>query len=78
MKWLFCLIFVFLVACGQSPEQLFETAEFEMLQTNYPHATALYQEIIEKHPNTRFAETARARLVELQARQGKNGDANGK
>ena len=76
MKRLFCLIFLFIVSCGQSPEQLFETAEFEMLQTNYPHAIELYQEILEKHPDSKFAERARKRLGELQARQGKNGNAN--
>ncbi|MEN8135368.1 MAG: hypothetical protein ABFS18_07495 [Thermodesulfobacteriota bacterium] len=76
MKRLFCLIFLFIVACGQSPEQLFETAEFEMLQTNYPHATELYQEIIEKHPDSDFAERARKRVGELQARQEKNKAAN--
>jgi len=78
MKRLFCLIFLFIVSCGQSPEQLFETAEFEMLQTNYPHATELYQEILDKHPDSKFAERARKRLGELQARQGGNGNANGK
>ena len=72
MKRLFCLIFLFIVSCGQSPEQLFETAEFEMLQTNYPHATELYQEILEKHPNSEFAESARKRIRELQARQGES------
>ncbi|MCK4837499.1 MAG: hypothetical protein KAS94_01795 [Desulfobulbaceae bacterium] len=76
MKRLFCLIFLFIVSCGQSPEQLFETAEFERLQTNYPHATELYQEIIEKHPNSKFAESARKRLSEFQARQRGNGEAN--
>jgi outer membrane protein assembly factor BamD (BamD/ComL family) len=78
MKRLFCLIFLFIVSCGQSPQQLFETAEFEMLQTNYPHATELYREILEKHPDSKFAEMARKRLRDLQARQGKNGNANGK
>ena len=72
MKRLFCLIFLFIVACGQSPEQLFETAEFEMLQTNYPHATELYQEILEKHPNSEFAERARQRVRELEAKEGGN------
>ncbi len=72
MKRLFCLIFLFIVSCGQSPEQLFETAEFEMLQTNYSHATELYQEILEKHPNSEFAESARKRIRELQARQGES------
>lgn len=74
MKRLFCLIFLFIVSCGQSPEQLFETAEFEMLQTNYPHATELYQEILDKHPDSKFAKGARKRLKELQARQGENGN----
>ena len=66
-------MFLFIAACGQSPAQLFETAEFEVLQTNYPHATELYQEIIEKHPDSKFAERARKKLKELQARQGENG-----
>lgn len=76
MKKLFGLMFLFMVACGQSPEQLFETAEFEMLQTNYPHATELYQEIIEKHPDSAFAERARQRVSELQTGQGGTGKAN--
>ena len=78
MKRLCFLILLLLASCGQSPEQLFETAEFEMMQTNYPYANALYQEILEKHPNSKFAERARKRLRELQARQGENGNANGK
>ncbi len=73
MKRLFCLIFLFIVSCGQSPQQLFETAEFEMLQTNYPHATELYQEILEKHPDSKFTERARKRLVELKALRDENG-----
>jgi len=75
MKRLFCLIFLFITSCGQSPEQLFETAEFEMLQTNYPHAAKLYREIVANHPDSKFAENARKRLKEIEARQGGNGDA---
>jgi outer membrane protein assembly factor BamD (BamD/ComL family) len=66
MKKLFCLIFLLIVSCGQSPKQLFETAELEMLQTNYPHATELYREILNKHPDSKFAENARKRLRELR------------
>ena len=73
MKRLFCLIFLFIISCGQSPEQLFETAEFEMLQTNYPHAAKLYREIIAKHPDSNFAENARKRLKEIEAQQGGDG-----
>ena len=58
-----------LVACGDSPKQLFETAEFEMLQTNYSHAAKLYQEIIDKHPNSDFVEKSRERLEEIRTKQ---------
>ena len=58
-----------LTSCGDSPKQLFETAELEMLQTNYPHATKLYQEIIDKHPSSDFAKKSRERLEEIGTRQ---------
>lgn len=69
MKKIILLFFLFLTACGTGPEELFETAEFELLQTNYPHATKLYQEIIDKHPDSDFAATARLRLVEIKKKQ---------
>ena len=70
MKKIFCCIcFLLLVACGPSPKELFETAEFELLQTNYPHATKLYQEIVDKHPDSELVAKARARLKEIEARQ---------
>jgi outer membrane protein assembly factor BamD (BamD/ComL family) len=69
MKRLFSLIFLLLIACGPGPQELFETAEFELLQTNYPHATKLYQEIIDQHPDSELVEKARARLKEIKARQ---------
>ena len=61
---LLCLGLFF--GCGSSPKELYETAELEMLQTNYPHATKLYQEIIDKHPKSEFAATAKVRLKEIQ------------
>ena len=73
MKKIFCLIFLLMISCGPSPEQLFETAEFEVLQTNYPHATKLFREIIERHPNSKFAEKARIKLKELEALQKEDG-----
>lgn len=57
--------FLLLAACGTGPQELFETAELEMVQRNYPHAEQLYREIIDKHPNSEFAARARARLQEL-------------
>lgn len=75
MKKIFCLLFLFIVGCSDGPQQLFETAELEMLQTNYPHATRLYQEIVTRHPDSELAEQARIRLRELQAIQaGKSGN----
>ena len=72
MKKLLYLILISLqftvMSCGDSPKQLFETAEFEMIQTNYPHATRLYQEIIEKHPKSDLAEKSRERLEEIKAK----------
>jgi outer membrane protein assembly factor BamD (BamD/ComL family) len=40
-----------------------------MLQTNYPHAAKLYQEIIDKHPNSDFVEKSRERLEEIRIKQ---------
>lgn len=68
MKKLLSLIFLCLLSCGPGPNELYETAEFEMLQTNYPHARQLYQELIDKHPKSEFAAKARQRLQEIAAR----------
>lgn len=76
MKRLCCFLFLLLVACGSSPEELFQTAELELLQTNYPHARQLYQEIIAKHPNSEFAATARTRLEEISAKETKSAADN--
>lgn len=69
MKRLCWLCLLLLLACGPSPEQLFKTAEFEMLQTNYPHASKLYEQIIAQYPESELAETSRTRLREIKARQ---------
>ncbi len=69
MKKFSLLVALLLLSCGPSPEQLYETAEFEVLQTNYPHAVKLYQEIVDKHPESEVAEAAGRRLLEIKARQ---------
>lgn len=57
-----------LVACSRSgPAELLETAEFEELQTNRPHAKELYREILERHPDSPQAARARERLAALEA-----------
>lgn len=77
MKKIFYLILLLLqltlASCGDSAQQLFETAEFEMLQTNYPHASQLYQEIIAKDPDSDLAVKSRARLAEIKAKQNVSG-----
>ena len=71
MKKIFYLVLLSLqltlISCGDSPNQLFDTAELEMIQTNYPNATKLYLEIIEKHPNSDLAAKSRERLDEIRA-----------
>lgn len=58
-----CLI----VACGgESPESLFETAQFEERQTNVVHAKELYQRIMQEHPGSEWAKKAKARLEQLE------------
>ncbi|MCB2183048.1 MAG: hypothetical protein KQH63_13520 [Desulfobulbaceae bacterium] len=66
MKKILILIFVLLISCGSGPRELFETAELELLQRNYPHATSLYQEIINKYPKSELAAKSRIRLEEIR------------
>lgn len=53
-------------ACSRSgPGELLETAQFEELQANLPHAKELYREILERHPDSPEARKARARLAAI-------------
>ena len=47
---------------GNGAEQLFDTAKLEELQNNREHASRLYQEIIEKYPESEYAKRAKERL----------------
>ena len=63
------LILFFLSGCsngGAKAEELFETAQFEELQKNQEHARKLYEDIMEKYPDTKFAEKAKIRLAALK------------
>ena len=57
---------LFFAGCSGGAEELFETAQFEELQKNRPHAIQLYREIVEKHPKSPYAVTAQERLAELE------------
>ena len=65
-----CLFFG-IFGCGESPQQLFETAQFEELQNNQSHARELYKRIIQAHPDSDFAKKAAQRLAELEKKTGR-------
>jgi TolA-binding protein len=56
---------VALAACSSSADELLENARFEELQRNVPHAQKLYQQIIDRFPNTHEAAEAKTRLAFL-------------
>ena len=69
VSFLTILSLFFLSGCsndGAKAEELFETAQLEELQKNQEHARELYEDIMEKYPNTKFAEKAKIRLVALK------------
>jgi TolA-binding protein len=51
-----------LLACGEDPRQIFETAQFEEQQHNRAHAQELYEQLILQFPESELAEKARQRL----------------
>lgn len=67
--WMHCTslsLCVLLTACsGDKAKELLETAEFEERQMNLPHAKQLYEDVIRLYPSSKEAETARARLTQL-------------
>ena len=60
------LVMGVLMACGEDPQQLFETAQFEEQQHNQVHAQELYQRILRDHPASPVAGKAEERLKELK------------
>jgi len=50
---------------GDAAKQLFDTAKLEELQDNQEHATKLYQEIIQRYPESEYARRAKERLSAL-------------
>jgi hypothetical protein len=57
-----------LSACMKSgPAETMETAKFEELQQNLPHARELYERVIEEYPDSPEANEARARLQGLDS-----------
>ena len=62
-RWIgLCLLCGMLLACGEDPRQIFETAQFEEQHHNRAHAQELYEQLILQFPESEFAEKARQRL----------------
>lgn len=51
---------------GDNAKELFDTAQLEELQKNHEHATKLYRDILEKHPESEYAAKASDRLKILK------------
>jgi outer membrane protein assembly factor BamD (BamD/ComL family) len=51
-----------LMACGDDPQQLLETAKFEEQQHNQAHARELYERILREFPESPAARQAQERL----------------
>lgn len=65
----FMLSISLLSACSSGEKkaaELLDTAKFEEKQNNREHATKLYNEIVQKHPSSKAAGEAAARLEELR------------
>ncbi len=52
---------------NQKAEELYKTAQFEELQTNWEHAGQIYERIIADHPDSDYADRSKARLSALAA-----------
>jgi len=53
--------------CSDKAQELYETARFEELQKNKPHAVKLYREIINEYPESEYASRAREQLEKLES-----------
>jgi TolA-binding protein len=56
-----------LLGCSDPAAEIYETAQFEELQFNKPHAVELYQRIVKDYPDSPLAAKATQRLKALEA-----------
>jgi TolA-binding protein len=59
------LVLLFSGCSERKAKELFEIAQFEELQKNQKHARQLYEEIIDKYPETDYAKKAEERLSQI-------------
>jgi Skp family chaperone for outer membrane proteins len=71
MKKILAILFLclFLIACSDKAADMYELAEFEEIQNNPEHAVQLYEEIIEKYPDSPQAKEAAERLDAIASSQ---------
>jgi outer membrane protein assembly factor BamD (BamD/ComL family) len=71
-SWILALLLILalvLTACsGNNAEELFETAQLEERQNAPDHAKELYQEIVDKYPESEYAQKAKERLSALKTK----------
>jgi TolA-binding protein len=67
--FLITLTVMFSACSDKKAEEIYETAQFEELQKNTVHAKQLYEEIIEKYPDTEYAVKASERLNALEGKK---------
>lgn len=65
---LIACVMALLAGCGDKAKEIYETAQFEEKQSNKPHATKLYRQLVEQYPNSPYVNQAKARLAELEKR----------
>ena len=63
---LLSLAIAFSACSGNKAEELFETAKLEELQNAPDHAMKLYQEIVDKYPESEYARKAKERLSAMK------------
>jgi len=56
-----------LSACSDKAKELYDTAQFEELQTNHEHARRLYESIVRDYADSELAAKAKERLAVLDA-----------
>jgi len=54
------------VGCCDKVKNLYDTAQLEEKQSNKPHTTKLYQQMVEEYPNSPYANQVKTRLAELE------------
>ncbi len=74
MKGIFIVVLLSLALAlsgcsGEKAEGLFETAKLEELQNAPDHAMKLYNEILDKYPESEYARKAEERLAALKEKR---------